>query len=362
MDEKVKKRIPEPDVAKAFALFAVILQHAGLDDGNAFFFMSAFQVPLFFALSAAFIGDRLKSRDGLSRRIMRLFVPYICFSFLDTLMSLFVAFVKSGAFDLNELLRCLSLFFSGFGISVTWFLSALMLTELVFSLWLRAGKLFRLITALAVFASFFIINNFGSLLIVWYADSAAANNIPSFFLCCLVSAIARLPLCLIVYGISYFIAPRLKKIKPGVPLTVLLTPLFLGICFVISIINGGGSMGMVYYGFIPVLYLLSIFFGCIGILLLARIICLLKLGRPLAFIGANSLLILLTHMDLYLLSPSILIASKLCGRREGVYFLLLTLIITLLEELPLILIVNRFFPALTGRIGFRKKSVPLAER
>ena len=36
-------------------------------------------------------------------------------------------------------------------------------------------------------------------------------------------------------------------------------------------------------------------FGCIGMLLFAKFICILKLCRPFAFIGANSMLILLTQ-------------------------------------------------------------------
>ena len=225
-----------------------------------------------------------------------------------------------------------------------------MLTELVFSLWLKLNRLLRVTTAVMVFAAFFIIRNFGELLIGWYATAAAANDIPSFFLCCLASTVARLPLCLIVYGVSYCIAPKLKGIRPNAPVTVLLTLLFLGICYFISICNGGGSMGMVYYGFFASLYLLSIFFGCIGILLLARLLCLLRLSRPFAFIGRNSLIILLTHMDLYLLSPALLIATMICGTTGGFLFYGITLLITLLEEIPLIFIVNRFFPILTGRL------------
>ena len=356
MDTNTKKRFPEPDTAKAFALFAVILQHAGLDDGNAFFFMSSFQVPLFFVLAAAFAGDKLKNKETLRTRLLRLFIPYICFSIIDTMMSVFVVLIKTGAFDVNELLRCLALFFSGFGISVTWFLSALIVTELLFSLWLKLNKVFRLITAILVFAAFFIISGFGELLIVWYATAASENDIPSFFLCCLLSAVARLPLCLIVYGTAYLLAPKFKKLKPNPVLSTFLMLLFLGICFFISIVNGGGSMGMVYYGFFPVLYLLSIFFGCIGVLLLAKFLCMIKLGRPFAFFGSNSLIILLTHMDLYLLSPAILVAGLICRRADGAAFLLLTLLITLIIEIPLVLIVNRFFPVLTGRLPAKEKA------
>ncbi len=355
MGENIKKRFPEPDTAKAFAIFAVILQHAGIDEGNAFFFMSSFQVPLFFVLSAAFAGDKLKTAETLKSRLKRLFIPYLCFSFIDTLMSLFVAYAKTGGFDTGELLRCLALFFSGFGISVTWFLSALIVTELLFSLWLKLKRLLKLFVAIAVFAAFFIINSFGSLLIVWYATTASENDIPSFFLCCLVSAVARLPLCLIVYGVAYYLAPKLRKLKLNAFITFPLTLLLLGFCYLISITNGGGSMGMVYYGFFPILYLLSIFFGCTGIILLARCLSLLKLSRPFAFLGANSLIILLTHMDLYLLSPAKLLAVKICGDQAGPCFFILTLLLTLLEEIPLILIINRFFPILTGKV----KSSPL---
>ena len=354
MEEKLKKRIPEPDTAKAFAVFAVILQHAGIDEGNAFFFMSAFQVPLFFVLSAAFGGDKLKSREKLKARSLRLLVWYICFSVIDTLMSLFVAFIKTKAFDTGELFRCLALFFSGFGISVTWFLSALIMTELIFALWLKLRRIIRIISGILVFAAFFIINNFGSLLIIWYSNSAAEDNTLSFFLCCLVSAVARLPLCLIVYGCAYFLVPRIRKIKLKAVLTPFLTIVFLAAAYLVSIINGGGSMGMVYYGLVPALYLISIFLACVAVMLLARCLCMIRINAPFAFIGANSLIILLTHMDLYLLSPAKLIAAYICKTEEGLLFFLLTLIITLIEEVPLVLIVNRYFPQLAGRGSLEK--------
>ncbi len=363
MGEKTSKRIREADVAKAFAVCAVILQHAGVDDGYAFMFISSFHVPLFFVLSAYFGAEKLKDKDCVHRRFLRLLGPYLCFSMIDTFVGLAVIFIKSRTFDTAELLRCLSLFLSGFGISVTWFLSALIASELLFSRWLRAKKITKMISAVLAVLLFLLLGTYGeegslgSLLILWYADSSQ-GSVLSFFLCCIVSALARLPFCLIVYGGTYLLTPLIKKaaarlnaLRGGIRLilTAVFALLFITICFFISVVNGGGSMGMVYYGFIPLLFVLSLISGCLGIIFLSRLICALRISKPLEWIGANSLIIMLTHMDMYLLSPARLIASRLTGSSDDALYFALTLLFTLLEEIPLVLIINRFFPVLAAR-------------
>ena len=357
MNDKASKRIPQPDAAKALALFAVILQHAGLDSGPFFCFMTSFHVPLFFALSALFLNPEQSIKEHLKKRTLRLFIPYLVFSIADTAIVQAVSFIKTGGPDLPALTRYGCFFISGFGISVLWFLAALMATELLFVLYLKLPGLLKLCTALADIALFVLICLNADKLSAAFSAQDPDSSAAGFILICLLTALARLPLCLIVYGISFYASAFLRQylsffyaLRPGV--RNLLPPLsaacLLALCAFISVKNGGGSMGMIYYGKSPVLFLLSMLTGCGGMLLLACCICALPVYKPFVFIGMNSLIIMLTHTDFYLLTPARKLASLVSAPGGTIYFILV-LLFTLIIELPVIYVINRFFPALIGK-------------
>ncbi len=405
-DMKQSKRIPEIDIAKAFGISIVILQHAGYPMNNFFTFLTSFALPLFFILSGAFMRSE-KDYAGvlhppavdplsvLKTSARRLLLPYLYFTVIDLAVILILELVMNGCIDTLNLRNNLFRAFTMYGISVLWFLSALWMSRCLFSLLLIPRKkhhilltiLLLFILILTVPGRFYLFSYYEKQQ-YFYRESSVPPGIELFY--DLSVTILRLPVCIFFMalgnnasrfcdghfasinsegGISS-VRVRWERFPAVVKGLILLfvAAVCLSITYFTAVFNYGGNIPLIYYGRNLALYLCAASFGSLGTLLLSRAIVYLciafshqKTLRALTFIGENSLIIMLTHMDLHLITiamfPLIPLLFHLSATAfTEVLFWTLVICFTFLVEIPVILAVRRFFPFLLGAPFLKKSS------
>ena len=397
-DMKQSKRIPEIDIAKAFGISIVILQHAGFPMNNVFTFLTVFALPLFFILSGVFMRSgsdyagvlHPPAVDPLSvfkNSARRLLLPYLFFSVIDLSVILILELVKNGCIDVFSLRNNLLRFFTMYGISVLWFLSALWMSRFVFSLLLIPRKKYHILLMILLIFILILTVPLRDLLFSYYEKQHSLyqdGTIPfsTELLYDLSVTILRIPVCVFFMALGntayrfydrHFASvnsesgissirvswERLPASAKGLILLLVAAACFSATYFA-AVFNFGGNIPLIYYGKNLALYLSAASLGSLGTIILSRAIVYLckassdhKFLRALTFIGENSLIIMLTHMDLHLITIAMFPLRPLLFHLSAtlfteVLFWTLVVCLTLIVEIPVILVIRRFFPFLLG--------------
>lgn len=378
-----RKRIPEIDIAKAFGISIVILQHAGLPLNNTFTFLTVFALPLFFLLSGAFLHREEDLGAFAGTRTKRLLLPYLYFSIIDMAVLFAIDLIKTKSVHPGILLTDLFRFVTMYGISVLWFLSALWMSELLFVLSLNRKKKLRIVLSVL-------------LILLLAATSFLRAPLFAFFertsvpvLQMLSLMLLRLPVCIFFLALGHTARLVLRRLltsgNTGIRalrdfwhrlpaflkglLLLVASSLCLTATYAAAVANDGGNIPLIYYGKNLGLYLFAASIGSLGVLLLSAALLRLfpassPLLKALCFTGANSLIIMLTHMDLHLITLAriavgllSMLLSALFAPGAQIFFWIFLLFFTLLIEVPVILLIRRFFPFLLGLPGIRPEKV-----
>ena len=357
----------------------VILQHSGLVPNTFFQFLIMFDIPLFFFLSG-FVSAKSTRKQTFSsylkEKTRRLLIPYFLFYLIDLLVYFSVQFLKKAPFDLMAIRHNLILLFTLFGVSVVWFLSALYFSDIVTHLFLFSKKKGRILLVLLMLVIFIIALIVRTPFETWYVKVYSLNNsvVPvlpdiAYYL---AGTILRIPMCVAFYATGYHVGdimekPRYQsilkkwnKLSHGfrIALSLIIAWFLFVISYYASVSNEVGNLAVYHYGNSVLLYLTAAITGMGATMFVSHAIVLLNikpLSCVLTYFGKNTLIILLSHLDFYILITAMKISEKLPLINSRRIFLLPSILFfTLLIEVPVIEIINRFFPFLIGKSGKKK--------
>ena len=368
-----KNRIKYLDLARGIGILLVILGHISMISNDLRIYIVSFHIPLFFVVSGLLTGisehrngeKNLKAVIGDKARTILL--PYFIFSVLDILI--YIAYYlltgRDGGFPtvLSDVVQTVTFY----GFSVLWFLPALFGAEVLFLLlrgfFKRAGQKRLLLTVIGVLLLFSL-----SLLLNHNLEAAnAVHGTETVFSVFHLFAVAllRIPVCCFFFTAGYLTDHFWEKSVSLSPVRfsamTMPTDLFIGadllaFVFFMARLNGVTDLHFLVLGNI-FLYVITAYAGSLGIILFCKGLENAASFPPLkllGYYGKNSLIVMVTHLNFY-----VLLAGEIGGQHftkhipdgntKNTVFILLSFIFTLIGEIFLIEIINRFFPFLLGK-------------
>jgi fucose 4-O-acetylase-like acetyltransferase len=326
------KRIDYIDQLKAISIFLIVYGHNHYSSGFADF-LSSFRLPLFFIISG-FVGKdkrALPFGDFMIRMAKRLLVPYFVISSLLYLNWFLITrhFGESALENYDPIKNLIGVLYSQGGVEYMnwgmpmWFLPALFCVSLIDFM---VSKVTNVWKGALIFV-FPLLGYFGfewlGFHLPWSMDVA-----------------------MVVYPF-YFMGTLLKKLgfaelysgKAWLAIVICLSIHVFAFQF-----NEPVSFYYGEYGFLPLTYLT----GIVGTLWIFLLIKELPINRGVSWVGRNTLLILAFHLS----AMTVIKAILLFGFGQEVTFTLwnsfLYSALQLLLLVPVILVINRYFPILSG--------------
>lgn len=352
-----KKRLEYMDMVKGVGILGIVVMHSTTVPLQAIWWISSVAPPLFFLSSGMLAGytkePEKKGREVLAGKARSLLLPFFCFSLLYILRDLLRVFM--GISDIEEVWLGLNDTVTLWGSSVLWFLPALFLAESMF-IFLRKIFLHRKYALLWTAIACLILT------VVSFLINGGLKPLEGFFLSkrllyallCVIRTILRAVYALPFVCVGFLLFETGKAFWEGKK-RIPLAGQFAGgiVLFVsgipISVANGYFDFRSLSFGEMPVLFYLSAMLSFTGIVLICRSCPPFK---PLLFFGKNSLIMMATHIDFYFLYISLNLANRIDGFIPGwnrVFFFVDVVGIILILEIPCIMVINRFFPFLSGR-------------
>ncbi len=368
-----KNRINYLDLARGFGILLVILGHISMISEGLRIYIVSFHIPLFFVVSGLLTGiseyDRGQKdvKKAVSGKFRSMILPYFIFSVLDILIYIAYYLVtgRDGGWPtvFSDVIQTLTFY----GFSVLWFLPALFGAEALFlslrRFFIRAGTKQLLITVIAVTVLFI-----AALLLNTRLEEANAvhGTEPLFSVFHLFAvALLRISVCCFFFTAGYVINVLWHRSRTLSPthfsaLTVP-TDLFIGFdllvfVFFISRLNGVTDLHFLVLGNV-LLYVIAAVSGSLGVILFCKGLegaCSFPPLKLITYYGRNSLVVMVTHLNFY-----VLLAGEIGGQHftkhmtdgaaKDAVFVILSFIFTLIGEIFLIEIINRFFPFLLGK-------------
>ncbi len=369
------KRITYLDMIRGIAIFLVVAGHSGLIGAEWNTWLSTFHLPAFFVVSGMLMQE--KKEDGQSfiktvkRKAIGIMIPYFWFS----VGSLLVDFVQvlRGSFTPEVLKEHFIQTITLQGYSVLWFLPVLFLSELLVLLFykllrvIKVKELYRPLTLFICCVSLAVV----AFYIYHHKILSGLNTLLLGEMRILIKAVIAAGFiaggCFVAHcfpsggknkskkkkGIKGFFAKfSILGILAGIGLMVInlsVVPYIQLMDF--NNVNVGN----------PLLYLVLGMTGTMGLFCICRSIPNVPL---ITLYGQNSLIVMCTHLNFYVLNAGMIIGRDVfvpLPGPDGLQFMISSLVCTMLLEIPVILIIRIFFPFVLGRrhakiSGVKKKS------
>ncbi len=364
MNTAGNERLNYIDFARGIGIILVILGHISyLSDGSRIFIVS-FHMPLFFVISGLLIYLKKEvERDYKSsayRKFNRMMIPYFVYSAAGILIYIvyYLLTGRDGGFPtvVSDIVQTLTFY----GFSVMWFLPAIFGAELLFILLLRRTKI-PLILTIVLTAAAMILNAY-----LGEANALYGLNTAFSVFHLIAVTVLRIPVCASFVAAGYYISKlwdSMRSVGPGkfsgltVPADIFIGADLLILTVFLSRMNGVTDLHFLIYNNI-FLYYAAALSGSFGLLLLCK--ALEKASkipplRLLAWFGNNSLTVMVTHLNFYVLLCAEIGGFHFTkGLSEGAFkhslFILLVLFFTLCGEAVLIALIN------LGKTKFRRIS------
>ena len=348
-----KQRIHYFDLAKGIGIILVVLGHLEFISMPLRYFIVSFHMPMFFMISGMLIQitneEKRDMKTILKRKFNRMMVPYISFSIL-------YFFIEIIYFKLTGLSSWETIFDNVFqslclhGVSVLWFLPAIFFGEIMF-LFIRKhfSHPLTILIVLVLNIIMYFANNREKILYALYP-------VPSYhiYLHYIIVTFLRCFFSMAFICIGYYIYFFLKDRKI-LPVPELLTGiLFMGITVYVSQVNGAVDLHFLVFSNI-FLYLTSSILGSMGVILICRSLEHFSKTIPyriIEYYGVNSLIVMATHINSYILYFCIVISmhfNKYVTHAKNYIFCTSIMILVFLSEFFVIEIINRFFPFILGK-------------
>ena len=303
------KRIDYLDMAKGIGILLVIIGHISYVSEPVRQYISTFHMPLFFVISGMLLlykkEEENNFRDFVVKRFHGLMIPYfICSACVLAIESIRIIWKDANTWEniLRQLFQTLCLQ----GVSVLWFLPALFIGELLFVLIRKHCSHLQTGIVLVIVC---VVTYFGSGATQEYF--LQKSSIGAALCYDVISMALRNLFCVGLVGIGYYFAKAILCRKFGRIVESLFAVGLLVLTGVVLIQNGAVDLRGMNLGNI-VWFLAGGISGSAGVILLCRALEKLPikfLQRFLIFMGCNSLLIMVTHLDFRVLYISIQVAE-----------------------------------------------------
>lgn len=340
------KRLTYFDMAKGLGILLVVLGHIEYISEPLRAWISSFHMPLFFVVSGMLIHykDELSKdfSEILRKKWKSILIPYLWFSllyFLIDILNVLLHKIDPHTFWVNLIHSA-----TFYGVSVLWFLPALFLAETGFLFLTK--KLPRAVSIITILlcALFAYMAQLGiSQINMAHEGSLLITSLIDFVRVFLRGAIAMSFVCIAYY--SFYL---LKKMDTFSIRGLLLGILLFLINLPLSQINECVDFHYIILKNVPLFYLCALL-GSFGLI----IICInCRYVPSIGYFGRNSLIIMSTHVNCYILYAAILIAWQIdtvVTRAKSYIFLFNIMIFTFLIEAIVIEVINRFFPFIIGK-------------
>lgn len=352
---QTKKHYNYLDLAKGIGIILVVLGHIEYISKDLRVFIVSFHMPLFFIISGILLNisgvHERKFKTILSKRIRRIFLPYLYFSVLDIIIYIcyFMLTKRDGGWNtvFMDSLQTLTLY----GISVLWFLPALFFSELILIALLKKFKTAASTVISIVLAALSLLLS----PILEAANAAYGASIPFAVFHFFAVAVLRIFLCMLLLNIGFLLKKVLSYNSFSSLDFVTGTGLMCITCYAASY-NGMTDLHFLVFGNI-LLYLVAAVCGSLGLILLCRSTEEASekgILKWLSWLGKNSLVIMVTHLDFY-----ILYVAEVGGLHfskpltnpvsHDAVLSILSLIFVIIAEVVMINLINRFAPFLVGK-------------
>ena len=364
-----KERIKYFDLARGVGIFLVILGHIQYISNETRVYIVSFHMPLFFVMSGMLIqlsGETAKirltkrrdpgeSNSGnmdfflslIKKKARNMLLPYLAYSVLDILI--YIAYYlltgRDGGWPtvISDMVMSLTLY----GMSVLWFLPAIFIAEVLFLTLMRAGGRAAGVMSAIICTSAFFLNK-----ALEAANAVRGQEVLLSLFHLMAVAILRGTICMGFLALGFFVSwfwgnlGRRKTLSPvrfssiSTIADFFLGVDFLGLTYVLSWMNGMTDLHFLLLGN-PVLYIGAALAGSMGVILLCK--GLEGAGfelRAVAFYGKNSLMVMATHLDFYVLLAAEIGAQHftkhMSGEEKDLAFIGFTFCFTLIGEAALI--------------------------
>ena len=358
MDIKTSKRLIYPDIAKGIGIILVVLGHIEYIPLFLRNFIVSFHMPLFFVISGILLnvnyGNYRNLKETSAIKAKKMLLPYLYFSLLYTVIYILYYMATGRDGGLQTVISYLVNTVTLYGISVLWFIPALYWSEVVF-LHLRrkySAPGAAIISVICAAASI-ILNNYLAL-----ANMLYGNQLIFAVVHLILFTLLRIMFCMLFITIGYFLSPLISRFLAGHKIrNILISVVLFALCFFVSQMNGVTDLHYLVFNSLP-LYLVSSLSGVVALIALSLILEAFpkKAVQPFIFYGKNSLTVMLTHLDFYILYLAEIgglhFTKSLIGTdMHDPVLSALSLIFVLAAEAFIIVFVNRFCPWIIGKGG-----------
>lgn len=344
------KRLTYLDMARGIAIIMVVIGHSGFIGTSFNIWISLFHLPTFFLISGILLG--LKQEESRPFRTLALqkfrgiMIPYLWFSLGSVCIDILQVFLGKFTWDTVWEHTFMTITFQGY--SVLWFLPVLYLAELFLILLLKAvrsfsiGPLYRCIITIIITTFFALGAYYGYQFLL--ANPSVANWLP--YLRIPAKALMGAAFMSYGYGLSYLLScPKAQHNKwlIGVAGALLASVNFI----VLAKVGLMDLNNLNLYN--PVTYLLLGTTGGMGCILLCKS---LPNIPPITFWGQNSLIIMCTHMNFYVMYFSMLFNLFLVPRLPGgndTMYAVFSIAGTFVLSIAVIVFIRAYLPFVLGR-------------
>lgn len=346
-----QKRISYIDTAKGIGILLVLIGHSEYPFAPLITWISSFHMPLFFILSGILFAHTSaytkKAKLFLKRKLCSILIPYLAFSIASILAS---AILDSDIF--SEHLRTYLLQTISFhGISVLWFLPALFFSETAFFFIKKYTSTKGTVLLTTVILLLSILGNE-----LYHRHFITIETYSKLFLSYLFVVLIRTGIAITFLAIGFYLYQAINSKKLSTANYLLLSVGFLFLNIFLGFKNTAVDLNQIIFNNY-LLYYLAAFCGTMFVLCLCNAFPALP---PLTYMGKNSLIIMVTHMNCRFLGACFLVADTVLQfmPKAGLfgYYLVVAICMSILEVIA-ITIINRFFPILAGKPATQFKIV-----
>lgn len=354
-----EERYVELDIAKGAGILFVILGHIQYISENFRNFIVAFHIPLFFIIAGMLICIHEEDKKSLAKTVMKksrsILQPYFIFS-LIFIVAQYEAYRIGSSITLELVKQNIYLTFIFYGMSVIWFLGALFTGEMAF---LVVIKCFRKKWTPLVLVVWMVISCIANRALQYYRG--VYGNFPYMnYLAYFLQMIIRIGIIAFFIGLGFYFWTIRQRIKISSLSAGLLGAAGLLATVFISRFNGGVDLHyMVFHN--ELLYFCGTITGSIGVLGICyglKDFIKFPLLKILEFYGKNSLIVMLTHVDTYLMYASTIVVmhfnKDILDYQGNIRFCVELFLLVTIVEAVVIVVVNRYFPWMVGKRRRRK--------
>lgn len=296
-----EKRLDYIDMVKGIGIILVVLGHSTYVSENVLTWLASFHMPLFFIVSGILFAYKRSYQEPFAsyvkKRFCGMMLPYFWFSLIYIGVDYYYLYAHPEVIDQQFIRSAILQAVSLYGISVLWFLPTIFFGELCFyglmkkrhPIWLFVviGVVLAGIPVLGVRLIQEYLNMEQNLFLTWLGNLLMA----------LLRVAPAVVFLLIGYGL-YFGLERLC-LKPVLEILLGIGCLLLNAA--IAFANGRVDLHFLVFNNVVYFYL-GAFSAALGLILICRH---LRSVWLLAFLGSNSLIVMLTHLDCQVMSLAI---------------------------------------------------------